>query len=245
MNPEPGQSKQAPIQPQQEPDQLLEYVEHELNDGYSEDQIRKACQNAGYREYQIDESIKNAEVALNTKPKKLHEKPKKAPFYIDVLHYALVFVFFFVIFTSIKAYYFGGQTPLAFEQILNPVEENPCEGLTRSELEQCAREYAISSYHPDYCNVLEPSEKESCLMDYALETTDFSACAGVEDKASCYIFIATDTNDESICDNLEVQKDKDNCLYNIAVSYTRPELCNKIVDSFYNDECVSYSDNIF
>ncbi|MFC1454820.1 hypothetical protein ACFLQI_01890 [Candidatus Undinarchaeota archaeon] len=263
MDPQPGQPNQAPVPPQQgqgqqavqpnqttvpsnkEQDYLLEYVEKELNDGYSEAQIRKACQNSGYKEHQIDEVIQKVEIALNTKPKKPHEKPKKPKFYIDVLHYALIFIFFFVIFTSIKVYYFEGQTPLLFEQILNPVEPNPCEGLDRSDLEQCARQSAIDDYYPNHCNLLPPFEKNACLTDYASETNDFSACADVQDKAPCYILIATETNDESVCDNLEEQRDKDNCLYNIAISYSRPELCKQIIDPFYNDECTSYTDNIF
>lgn len=116
-------------------------------------------------------------------------------------------------------------------------------------------------------DVSSQSSKDSCYSSYAIRTNDSNICPKVseqERRNNCYLTIAKKTGDENLCKEIKgtnivgIGYDS-RCLYEIAsihqkpyvcdmitdaagcyvnvASVDNPEICEKITDQHYKDEC--------
>ncbi|MFH1786519.1 MAG: hypothetical protein ABH829_02665 [archaeon] len=222
-------------------DPLLEYVERELNDGYSEAQVRNALQKAGYRERQIDDAIQQAEVDLKAKPRAPHEKPGKAPFYVEAMHYLVIFIIFLVVLTSVRLHYFEGMEASDFAGLFTQKYTDPCAGLYGEKFTLCIRERAEARLDYTECNRLTGIEKNSCLYDYAIKFDAPGACADVKERGICYTAIAENTGRDALCTIVPEGIQRDSCYRNVATAYSNPSLCGSISDPMLKEECEMHS----
>ena len=198
--------------------QLTNYIQKELDKGFSKDLISKKLLQAGYAQQEISESfssLKSAEPLLRRKPaetihQEYHIKWSKLVF---ALLAAAVLVFFGLLLFQYKA---------SLSSV--PVEKgNACDGITDvQERDVCLLQLAadgqdvcekiqtplfvascqnkIWEFNPCLYRSFLGENIDTCLYQLALETGDVHHCFGLEsNQSNCFFQVAQYHNDPSYC----------------------------------------------
>ena len=204
--------------------QLTNYIQKELDKGFSKDLITKKLLQANYTQQEISDSfksLKSAEPILRRKfADTLHLEThiQWSRWIFGLLAIAVVLILGFLI------YQYVGELPsLPAAQ----VEETECDGLaTVEEKNICLLQLAQQGedvcdqlstellqtlctdkyWEKDTCNFAflmtkDTTAREQCLWDQAVATQDASYCTKkVHDKIECLVQLAQETRDAGVCD---------------------------------------------
>ena len=235
--------------------QLTNYIQKELDKGFSQDLISKKLLQAGYTKQEISESfqsLKSAEPLLRRKSIEIphmefHVKWSKWVF--GFLALVLVAVFGYLI------YLYEGEITLP-----KPIEETKCDTLTSlEEKDNCFLELAANGeevcekihsfalktscedkiWKTDTCSYLIITGKDykQCLWDKAIETKDATYCSKIIDQRSeCFYQLAFELHDASVC------QFEFTCYQEYAVATKEREVCALIWDKGLIKECYNFYD---
>lgn len=240
--------------------QLTNYIQKELDKGFSKDLVTKKLLQAGYSQQEIGESfqsLKSAEPLLRRKAIELPHMEfhiKWSRWVFGIMAIILVAVFGYLI------YLYEGALP-TFEEIEAPsscdgtVEEknicllqlaqdgeDVCDQLSTEVLRSlCTGKY----WEKDTCNfnflvTKDTTQREQCLWDQAVATQDASYCTRkVHDKIECLVQLAQDTGDAGVCGQYR------KCYTQYALLIKDDSICEMLTNDFDRTQCkADYANNI-
>ncbi len=241
--------------------QLTNYIQKELDKGFSKDLITKKLLQAGYSQQEISESFQSLESAEPLLRRKSIEMPHMnfhitwSKWVFGVLAIVLVAVFGYLM------YLYDGELP-AFEEVEVP---SSCDGLSLEEKNICLLQLAQQG--EDVCNQLstevlrslctdkywekdscnfnfiinkDTAQREQCLWEQAVATQDGSYCTRkVHDKIECLVQLAQETGDAGVCGHYT------SCYNQYAVLSKDAQVCDTILEDYEKQTCIDfYTNNI-
>lgn len=216
--------------------QLINYIQKELDKGFSKELIREKLLRAGYTKQEIQESfasLKAAEPLLRRKfPDTIHTDVhvRWSKWVFPLLAIALALFFGYLLFLYIEEKP-AVEEVSACEEFSDAQErdtcylelaaggEEVCEKIA-SEAMQASCKQKIWKMNPCIYQMLLGEDYASCASETALETGDTQHCFGLDEKtSSCLYEVASLNNDISFC-----QKDF-TCILQLAIAQKEPEAC--------------------
>lgn len=217
--------------------QLTNYIQKELEKGFSKELILKKLLQAGYTKQEIEESfasLKRAEPLLRRKlPDYLHtDVHVQWSRWVFPLLALLVAVFFgYLVYlyavgevgveevvTDCDALADGREKDVCFLQLASLGEEG-CAKIV-SDLLRVSCEQSVWERNDCVYDMLVGEDYHACLYEKAIERGDASFCIGLEEKRSdCFFAIAKQKEDVSLC------KNDFGCVLNMAISKKDASLC--------------------
>lgn len=217
--------------------QLTNYIQKELEKGFSEKLIKEKLLKAGYTKQEIQESfasIKGAEPLLRRKlPDYLHAdvhvRWSKWVFPLLALCVAVFFGYLIYLYavgevgveevvTDCDVLVDGREKDVCYLQLASRGEEG-CAKIV-SDLLRVSCEQAVWERNDCVYDMLVGENYRACLYEKAIESGDTSVCIGLEEKRSdCFFAIAEQKNDVSLC------KNDLGCVLNMAISQKDASLC--------------------
>ncbi len=233
--------------------QLTNYIQKELDKGFSKDLITKKLLQAGYTQQEISESftsLKSAEPLLRRKfVDELHHDVhiQWSKWLFGILAVLLVAAFGYLI------YLYEGEITLpqtelstACDAIADSLEKDKCylslaaEGeetcsLIQSKILGQLCEQKI--WETDPCNYLifTGGDKEACLWEQAIATKDASYCnRKTTDDIACLVQLAIETKDTSVCGHELF------CYQKYAVAVEDKTVCEQAINPLHRESCLTY-----
>ncbi|MEK6920752.1 MAG: hypothetical protein AABX82_02625 [Nanoarchaeota archaeon] len=239
--------------------QLTNYIQKELDKGFSQDLIRKKLLQAGYTQRDIADSFKSLKIA----------EPILRRKFADTLHLEThiqwskwifgLLAIVVVIILGFLVYQYAGELP-AFEVVetsfcdgtveeknicllhLAQQGEDVCDQLSNDILKTlCTEKY----WEKDSCNfnflvTKDTEQREQCFWDQAVATQDASYCTRkVHDKIECLVQLAQETEDARVCGQYR------KCYTQYALLIKDDSICEMLTDEFDKTQCkADYANNI-
>ena len=240
--------------------QLTNYIQKELDKGFSQDLISKKLLQAGYSQQEISESFQSLKSAEPLLRRKSLEMPHME-FHITWSRwvFGILAVLLVAVFGSL-IYLYEGDLP-TFEEVSVPsscegtVEEknicllqlaqqgeDVCDQLSTDVLQTlCTEKY----WEKDSCNfnflvTKDTEQREQCLWEQAVATQDASYCTRkVHDKIECLLQLAQESGDASVCGQYR------KCYTQYALLIKDDSICEMLTDDFDRIQCkADYANNI-
>ena len=223
--------------------QLTNYIQKELDKGFSKDLITKKLLQAGYTQQEIGESfksLKSAEPLLRRK-------------FADTLHLEThiqwskwifgLLAIIVVIILGFLMYQYKGELSSYQEQ-----DVSSCDSLSDREKDICYLQ--LSATGEDYCSAIQNmaiktacdervwetnnctyelfigNDYDKCLYQKAVETKDTKYCTMQEEHSDCLLQLALDAGDNSLCEG------DGYCLFNYATEKKDITVCESLAGMF-------------
>ncbi len=240
--------------------QLTNYIQKEVDKGFSQDLITKKLLQAGYDKQEIAESFKSLKSAEPLLVRKaidsihLDTKVRWSKFIFPLLAILVVVVLGYLVYqyqgefpslpssteeTSCDAFSTVEEKNVCLLQLAQQGED-VCDQLSTDVLKTlCQEKY----WEKDACNFeflmsKNTTAREDCLWKQAVATQDASYCdKKVHDKIDCLVQLAQETGDASMCGSYA------KCYEQYAVLEKDVSLCDLNEDEFYKAQCATYYAN--
>ncbi len=233
--------------------QLTNYIQKELDKGFSQDLVTKKLLQAGYTQQEISESFQSLKSAEPLLRRKSIEMPhmefhiKWSRWVFGILAVLLVAVFGYLI------YLYEGELP-TFEEVGVP---SSCDGLAVEEKNVCLLQLAQQGedvcaqlstevlrtlctekyWEKDTCNfnflvTKDTAQREQCLWEQAVEMKDTSYCyEKIYDRYDCLINLIDEVGDVSLCGENIL------CYEKYAINKQDETFCDILVDEESQMRC--------
>lgn len=233
--------------------QLTNYIQKELDKGFSKDLITKKLLQAGYSQQEINESVTSLKSAEPLLRRKSIEMPHMefhitwSRWVFGILAIVLVAVFGYLIYVYEGEVTFSkAEESYLCDAITDSLEQDKCylslaaEGkdtcsLIKSKMLTSLCEQKI--WETDRCNYLSftGGDKEACLWEQAVATKDSSYCnRKTTDDIACLVQLAIKTEDASVCGHELF------CYQQYAVAIQDKSVCENVPEEEYKNACLTY-----
>ncbi len=223
--------------------QLTNYIQKELDKGFTKKQITEKLLQTGYNQQEITESFQSIEskqpLLTRKLPDVLHLDPhvKWSKIVFPLLAIAILAFFVFLIW-QYSAVFVPAVSPC--EDVVGQEEKDRCilelAALGKGDCTGIVSSLFIAAceqklWESDECTytLLLGGDVESCLFQKAIETKDTTYCTRMEEHSDCLTELALALHDATICMN-DVS-----CITTYMIKERDPTACNQVI--LFSEEC--------